>query len=193
MPGDALSRYVVNGDDREATAIFCGLAQRLQGAPAIPRAAKPLRQLADVFSRYVQLSFQPLLPGIVTDAASLFQQLQGQSDRAVLLHGDLHHDNILYGNNRGWCAIDPKGYVGDPLFEAGPFLKNPIGPDYYASSGIVQARIDTIRALTGWDADKLLQWAFCYAVISVIWSIEDAEYNADMLTMPTLLHSMISL
>ena len=29
-----------------------------------------------------------------------------------LLHGDLHHGNILFDDARGWIAIDPKGLVG---------------------------------------------------------------------------------
>ena len=30
----------------------------------------------------------------------------------MLLHGDLHHWNILSDADRGWMAIDPKGVIG---------------------------------------------------------------------------------
>jgi len=42
------------------------------------------------------------------------------SDR-TLLHGDLHHENILQGKE-GYCAIDPIGVIGDPIFEIPTFI-----------------------------------------------------------------------
>jgi streptomycin 6-kinase len=31
----------------------------------------------------------------------------------TVLHGDIHHDNILHFGERGWLAIDPKGLIGE--------------------------------------------------------------------------------
>ncbi len=42
----------------------------------------------------------------------------------MLIHGDLHHYNIL-SSERGWLAVDPKGVVGPCEYEVGPFLLNP--------------------------------------------------------------------
>ena len=39
-----------------------------------------------------------------------------------LLHGDLHHDNVLSAND-GWCVIDPKGVTGDPAHECAAMLQ----------------------------------------------------------------------
>ena len=41
------------------------------------------------------------------------------------LHGDLHHENIMHGP-RGWLAIDPKGVLGDPAFDAANWFYNPL-------------------------------------------------------------------
>ena len=46
----------------------------------------------------------------------------------VLLHGDLHHDNILSATRAPWLIIDAKGLVGDSGYDLGAFLYNPI-PD----------------------------------------------------------------
>jgi streptomycin 6-kinase len=43
----------------------------------------------------------------------------------VLLHGDLHHENILQMSD-GWVAIDPKGVLGETLFDVAAFIRNPI-------------------------------------------------------------------
>ena len=40
------------------------------------------------------------------------------TSEAVVLHGDLHHDNVLRDGD-GWVVIDPHGYVGDPGSRAG--------------------------------------------------------------------------
>ncbi len=42
----------------------------------------------------------------------------------MLLHGDLHHDNILLGENHGYRIIDPKGVVGDAVFDIPRFILN---------------------------------------------------------------------
>jgi streptomycin 6-kinase len=46
----------------------------------------------------------------------------GEDD--VLLHGDLHHHNILLDHKRGWIAIDPKGVIGHPGLEVGRYSFN---------------------------------------------------------------------
>lgn len=42
----------------------------------------------------------------------------------MLLHGDLHHDNILLDNNRCYRIIDPKGVVGNIEFDIPRFILN---------------------------------------------------------------------
>lgn len=51
---------------------------------------------------------------------TLCQKYSGE----MLLHGDLHHDNILLGENNSYCIIDPKGVVGDAVFDIPRFILN---------------------------------------------------------------------
>jgi streptomycin 6-kinase len=53
-------------------------------------------------------------------------ELNSTSESSVILHGDLHHANIIISAGRGWLAIDPKGVCGDPGYEVGPFMMNQI-------------------------------------------------------------------
>ena len=56
------------------------------------------------------------------DAASdLYERISYGPTR--LLHGDLHHDNILSSGDR-WKAIDPQGVVGPVVMECGRFIQN---------------------------------------------------------------------
>ena len=45
--------------------------------------------------------------------------------RATLVHGDLHHHNILAAGDRH-LAIDPKPMLGEPEFDPPSFLWNPL-------------------------------------------------------------------
>lgn len=64
---------------------------------------------------------------------TLFDSQQSE----VLLHADLHHDNILSSDNHGFVAIDPKGVFGDPAFEIGTFMRNPF-PELMARENLAQ-------------------------------------------------------
>ncbi|MFX5957215.1 aminoglycoside phosphotransferase family protein, partial [Acinetobacter baumannii] len=43
----------------------------------------------------------------------------------VVLHGDIHHGNILDFGPRGWLAIDPKGLFGERDFDFVNLFRNP--------------------------------------------------------------------
>ena len=68
----------------------------------------------------------PLPVDRVALAESLFADLFSSAAPAVLLHGDLHHENILAGRRASWLAIDPQGIAGEPAYEVGALLRNPM-------------------------------------------------------------------
>jgi streptomycin 6-kinase len=87
----------------------------------------------------------------------------------VLLHGDLHHWNILTSEREPWLALDPKGVVGEPGYEIGPLLLNPtLQPGH-----VLARRIDQLAEELGLDRERLLGWGLAHAVLSAWWSVED--------------------
>ena len=58
-------------------------------------------------------------------------ELLSSAGEPMLLHGDLHHYNILAAERQPWLAIDPKGVVGDPVYETGVFLYNRLTDELY--------------------------------------------------------------
>jgi len=60
-----------------------------------------------------------LAPSPFTRALSIFSELLGDAPAPVLLHGDLHYENILQSDRAGHLLIDPKGFIGDPAFDIG--------------------------------------------------------------------------
>jgi streptomycin 6-kinase len=124
QPGTQLTTLPLEGRDDEATHIVCDTIEKLQCAKADP-AGWPGHDLQyGVFgSGY---AVPPLTEEIVARAAAMFKELEASRSGLVLLHGDLHHENVLFDETRGWLAIDPKGEVGELAYELAAPLRNPL-------------------------------------------------------------------
>ena len=114
-PGTML-RDLVPARDEEATAVAVGILRRLHVEPA---AGGPLPDLVRYGGAFRRLPREhPLLPRRLVDrAARLFDELCATAPARVVLHGDLHHGNILRADREPWLAIDPHGVIGDPGYE----------------------------------------------------------------------------
>lgn len=92
----------------------------------------------------------------------------------VLLHGDLHHDNILQ-NNDDWLTIDPKGVIGDPAYEVAAFIRNPI-PELLAHNNaahIIDSRINQFAEILKLSKQRIIGWCYVQAVLAWAWTLED--------------------
>jgi len=118
----------------------------------------------------------PLPDELVSKAERLSQELLSTSHNHMLLHGDLHHKNILSATREPWLAIDPKGLIGEPEYEIGALLRNPI-PELYSMpnlKNVLMRRIDILHEILGFDKDRMKGWAFSQAVLSAFWILEDS-------------------
>lgn len=57
-------------------------------------------------------------------AEGLYREISSSGRPKVLLHGDLHHENILLDSSGKWKVIDPQGRIGEQCLETGRFLLN---------------------------------------------------------------------
>jgi len=116
------------------------------------------------------------LPAVLVDRAErLFAELVASMGQPVLLHGDLHHENILAAQRQPWLAIDPKGVTGEPEYEVGALLRNPM-PQLLAMphpEHVLARRMDILAESLGFDRGRLRAWGLAQAVLAAWWSIED--------------------
>ena len=122
----------------------------------------------------------PFPQRILEMAEALIPELFATSSPPLLIHGDLHHFNIL-SSGRGWLAIDPKGVVGPPEYEVGPLLINPI-PDFLRGEAAVkqaERRIAILSERLGFAPQRIRDWAICHAVLSAWWDIEDSGEGSE--------------
>jgi streptomycin 6-kinase len=165
-------------DDQQATAIAAQvMAQLWRPVPPnhpFPTVAKWAAGLGRLRARFNGRT-GPLPRRLVEMAESLFAELIPSMAEPVLLHGDLHHWNILAAERQTWLALDPKGIVGEPAYEVGAWLRNPM-PDIARmpqAGRILARRMDQFADLLGFDRARILGWGVAQAVLSAWWSFED--------------------
>lgn len=111
---------------------------------------------------------------LIKRARRLASELISTQASPVLLHGDLHHDNILK-NGDDWTSIDPKGVIGEPVYEVGAFIRNPI-PDLFHRKDmnkIISQRLDHFSAILKVDRQRIIDWSFVQAILAACWACED--------------------
>jgi streptomycin 6-kinase len=169
-PGESLKGLVRGGDDDKATKIVCQTIRNLQSQHCTNEHFRHLSELAKALS---------LLDGkfdakLLSKAKILYQDLTNDRTNDVVLHGDLHHDNILSCGSE-WKAIDPHGYIGDPAAEVGAMIRNADDcfPNGYSISKMVERRLSILAEELSFDPQRIKSWAFCMTVLSGAWSVED--------------------
>jgi len=175
VPGTPLAELVARGRDEEATRILCDVAAQLHASAAPPSPWLTVEEWGQGFARYRRGPQSRHLPTpLIDEAEGQFFELCRTQTKRVLLHGDLHHFNILYDRRRGWLAIDPKGVVGEPAYETGAALRNPIGSEVvYTDEAVMTRRVETMCKRLSLSRPRVLGWCFAQAVLSTIWWYED--------------------
>ena len=168
-------------DEDEATLIFASVARQLwQAAPSVHNFDTVHHQWNKGMER-LRIHFDggtgPFTKRLVEATKSVYTDLLTSKAEHVLLHGDLHHWNILSAQRQPWLAIDPKGIVGEPAYEVGAWMRNPVGLILSKSNlpRLFARRVDILAEELGLDSQRILGWSLVHAVLSAWWSIEDGE------------------
>lgn len=166
----ALARTGPSGDE-EATRILCrtGLRLHATGTPPRPSGLFSLRRWFRDLVDDVRAADDD---GLLADARSVARELLEHPAADVVLHGDLHHGNVLDGGARGWLAIDPKPLHGDPGFDVANILCNP-DPDLALTPGRLERTVAVIASETGTTERRVLSWALAWSALSAVWSDGD--------------------
>ncbi len=136
--------------------IACTIAERLHKAP-FPQANFP--HIADwltALNKDWKIPMEHLLR-----ARELKRQLlENLVGSPILLHGDLHQDNIL-SHADDWLVIDPKGVIGFPINELWACIEEPNHDLKYISEYF------------GYSFDKVVKWYYVHLVLAACWQTED--------------------
>ena len=173
----SLAEMAQNGSDEDACQIICEVIARLHAPRDNP--APPVTPLADWFQELTPAAAKH--GGIWTLCADTAKELLAHPQGNQLLHGDIHHGNILDFGKRGWLVIDPKGLWGERGFDYANLFCNP-DPKTATGPGRVARRADIVADAAGLDRHRLLMWVLAWSGLSAAWMLSDREAPDHALT-----------
>lgn len=139
-------------------------------------AADPFGTLSDEVTRWLSglpeayaAAGQPFDEHLLREAMAILQDLATSQGEQVLLHQDLHGDNVLSAKREPWLAIDPKPLVGEREFGVSPIIRS---AELGHSREHVLYRLDRLTAELGLDRDRARLWAAGHAIA---WAFEGDE------------------
>lgn len=169
--GRTLHDIVRQGDDDHASRILCQVAARLHR----PRLA-PVPALVPL-ARWFEALTHAETPhtGMLSAAADIATRLLAAPQEICVLHGDLHHENILDAGQRGFLAIDPKGLLGERGFDFANVFCN---PDFATATapGRLARQVAVISQAAALEPARLLAWILSWAALSAVWHLEDGSH-----------------
>lgn len=167
----------------EAIAVIVATARALHA----PRPAPPPAGLVPLERWFADLETAARRDGgVLAVSARAARAAFAAAGGRTVLHGDLHHENILEFGERGWRAIDPKAVKGDRYFDHVHHLFDP-DDERVPAPGVVEARLALTARLAGLELGRLRTWLLAWAGLVAVWWNEHGESPAPALTMATRL------
>jgi streptomycin 6-kinase len=183
-PGLSLADLARHGRDDDDSRIICAAVVRLHDLEPPPQdLVKDLVPLTRWFEALLHAA--ELHGGILRPCAATASELLATPRDVSVLHGDIHHGNVLDFGPRGWLAIDPKGLVGERAFDYANVFCNP-DIETAASPGRLALRLEVVAADASIDRNRLLRWLLAWAGLSAAFAIEDGGSPQGALAMAEL-------
>jgi streptomycin 6-kinase len=184
----SLAEMAKTGYDDEASRVICSVVARLHAHQApYPKGLVPL----DIW-------FKSLYPaaaghgGIFVPCSQITNMLLDKPMDQVVLHGDIHHGNILDFGAKGWLAIDPKGLLGEQGFDYANLFCNPDIATATAPRRLLR-QVDIISKEAGMEHKRLLQWIVAWSGLSAAWAMEDGVSAEPAMTIAKMAVQELSL
>ncbi|GEN83945.1 hydroxyurea phosphotransferase [Sporosarcina luteola] len=159
-------------EERDEIAVvehFCRVWKKIR-RPLPPEGKFPM--ITDWASALDRANEGPISNNHIQLAREYIEEISQSSSNIQLLHGDLHHENILFSAEHGWVAIDPKGVGGDPHFDLISFMINHLftKPD---PRKLLELRVELICKSLEMDRERLLKAAIGMSTLYACWAVED--------------------
>lgn len=156
------------GRDDEASRVICKVAAKLHA----PR-GRPPPDLIPLPRWFADLEPAAAAEGgLLGLCAATARELFAAPQDVVVLHGDIHHGNILDFGPRGWLAIDPKRLIGERGFDFANIFCNP-DMEVATEPGRLARQATVVAEAAGLERRRLLKWILAWAGLSAAWYVSD--------------------
>jgi len=171
--------------DDEASRILCRVGSRLHRIPGMPPGGRAAPTELTTWFRDLFVHASDV-GGFYARASAIAQDLLANQRDIVVLHGDLHHGNVLdfgvemHPELDGWAAIDPKCLIGDRAFDFTNVLCNP-SADVALRPGRLARQLEVIAHAVALDLVRLTRWTIAWCGLSAAWSARDGDASSHTL------------
>ncbi|WP_162095780.1 aminoglycoside phosphotransferase family protein [Pseudomonas chlororaphis] len=169
----SLMQMALAGEDDEVSRIVCTCLARLHAPRSTP--LPPLLTLPEWF-KALRLAARSE-GGMFLRCLATADELLASPREQVVLHGDIHHDNVLDFEERGWLVIDPKRVMGERGFDFANLICNPDLPTSGDPRRFTR-QVEVIAQAAGLERKRLLQWVLAYTGLSAAWFLEDGDITS---------------
>lgn len=173
-----LSDVIATESDDAATEIAGEALRRLHSASdrSVPTELQPLRERFTSLFAKTKADKSAGEASLYVEGAALAARLLDAPRNVRPLHGDLHHENLVFGP-RGWLAIDPKGVLGDPGFDAANLFSNPLSEQtgLCLDPNRIAFMAETFGRALEQPPSAILDHAITYGCLSASWHAEDGN------------------
>jgi streptomycin 6-kinase len=170
VPGTPLSRI---GDANAALDVLIALLPRLWKPAAAPFTS--LSDEAAWWASYLPQQYEdagrPFERSLLDAALAAIRDLAPTQGEQVLLHQDLHGDNVLTAQREPWLVIDPKPLAGEREFAVAPIVRS---FELGHSRAQVVRRLDRLCDELSLDPRRAGLWTVAQ---TIAWSL-GSEYHA---------------
>jgi streptomycin 6-kinase len=157
----------------EDVVVIAGELHRRLRIPA-PDGLPRMSEQADAWAEELRKDAAELdhpLPQYVVDSALAVVDELGRDQPEILIHGDFHPRNILSADREPWLVVDPKGYVGDPAYDATTFLRTRAAHQLGADDliNVLNRELELFAETAELDPERIRRWAHLNMVQSAFW------------------------
>jgi len=180
-PGTLLAK----ADTTLALDVLIGILPRLWkpvGEPFRPLAEEALWWI-DYLPAEWERAGKPFDRELLDAAIARLRELADSQGEQVLLHQDLHGDNVLAAQREEWLVIDPKPLVGEREFAVAPIVRD---PELGHSRRDVLHRLDRLTSELGLDRDRARGWTIGQ---TIAWSLDTSYLPQHVETVRWLVES----
>ena len=133
---------------------------------------KKLWDTADEYEREMLKEWQIRVNRAYDIAKKLFEKYPER----LLLHGDLHHDNLLLRADGEYVFVDPKGVVGPKIFDLPRFILNELDTKYDTDDVVhIKRVIASLCEKLHYAQEDVSALFYMETVLANVWHMEDGE------------------
>ncbi len=191
LEGEKLSMMVHNNRDTEAAKIICHVLDLLHSySGPIPSSCHDLkRHCRSLFTRAEQMDAEK----IYRKASLIARELIATERNKVLLHGDIHHCNIIKSCSRNcWIAIDPQSFFAERTYDVANSFFNPDDqPELVESSDRVQMLAAIYAEHLGVSESRVLKFAYVHGVLSSSWQLDVGQLPQRRMRINKIIESLL--